>query len=160
MSHNYDDILARELGKITKEAAGPVADMFGATVPPLELAGSLGAKMTMRFMPTECCAEILAVRADQVTVLTKCIMAIQDLGTMLDEPSESSFPTLSVVVRSGFLNMNPAVVHIEVVDVQESACKLQVSAAAKEGLIKQNTARKAVCQVVDRLRHRLPIEGR
>ena len=158
MSHKYDDVLARELGKITQQAAGPVADLLGANMPPLDLAGSIGAKMAMRFMPTECCCERLTIRSDQVKTLTSCILAIQDLGTMLDEPSDSSFPTIAVVVRSGFLNMNPAVVHIELIEAEADTCQLQVSAAAKEGLIKQNTAKKAVDQVVQRLRQRLTVQ--
>jgi hypothetical protein len=157
MTDDYDAILARELGKVTKEAAGPVADLLGTSLPGIDLAGSLGARMAMKYMPTERSVTCLTVQADGVATLRSCLVALQDLGTMLPEPEESPFPTVSLVVRSGFLNMNPAVVHVELIESSDASSKVQVSAAAKEGLIKQNTAAKAVTQVVQRLKQRLPM---
>ncbi len=48
--------------------------------------------------------------------------------------------------------MNPTVVHVEVIGVDDDSCTLLVSGAAKEGWIKQRSAEKAVNRIVDFLR--------
>jgi hypothetical protein len=48
--------------------------------------------------------------------------------------------------------MNSAVVHAEILGVEGGTCTVLLTAAAKEGLIKQHTAEKAIKRVADLLR--------
>ena len=48
--------------------------------------------------------------------------------------------------------MNPAVVFFEILEGDTSGCEVTVTGAAKEGLIKQQTAQKAVQNVVMELK--------
>jgi hypothetical protein len=69
-----------------------------------------------------------------------------------EEDIKPPYPMLKAVVGSGFLNMNPAIVYLEIREGDSTGCELMITAAAKEGLIKQHTASKAVQRVVSGLR--------
>jgi hypothetical protein len=56
------------------------------------------------------------------------------------------------VVGSGILNMNPAIVWLEILAGDSTRCEVTVTAAAKEGLIKQHAAAKAGQRVVAALK--------
>lgn len=68
-----------------------------------------------------------------------------------DEAGPSEFASLTGVLGAGFFNMNPEAVQVEVLIVTDIACTVRIQAAAKEGLIRQRTAEKAVQRVIDYL---------
>jgi len=130
MSNSEDQILARELGKIGS-IGGP--------------GGRSGASFAARFLPTETFSASLRIEAEAREVLQTVFRILASLGEITDECAESSGPPrLSAVVGSGFLRMNPALLHVQVAPAGEHASDVSISAAAKEGLIKQRTAEKAV----------------
>lgn len=148
MSKKQDDLLARELGKagsLGGKIGGGAAGAFG---------GSLGASLAARFLSTEQYQQQVSVSRDVATILAQLYSFFATQGRIADErgASTSQFPKISSVVGSGFLRMNPTVVHVEVVFVDKGSCTLLVSGAAKEGLIKQRSAEKAVNRVVGFLR--------
>jgi hypothetical protein len=49
------------------------------------------------------------------------------------------------------MGMNPAVVFFEILEGDSAGCEVIITGAAKEGLIKQHTAQKAVQSVVEAL---------
>jgi hypothetical protein len=65
------------------------------------------------------------------------------------ETGTSPFPKISGVLGSGFLRMNPTLVLVEVIRVDDDSCVLLINGAAKEGLIKQRSAAKAVRRVAE-----------
>src|SRR5437762_5534294 len=130
MNNSEDQILARELGKVGS-IGGP--------------GGRSGATFAARFLPTETFRSSLRIEADAREVLQAVFRILVSMGEITDESAEASGrPRISTVVGSGFLRMNPALVHVQVVPASEHASEVIVSAAAKEGLIKQRTAEKAV----------------
>ena len=98
------------------------------------LAARASKKVTLRLMEssveetiTNCpyCNYALARR-----ILIEC-------GTILEENKDEG--TLCGIIMSGSLNMNPAIVAIAISDDG-----IHIKAVAKEGLIKQHTAQKAI----------------
>jgi hypothetical protein len=145
MSKQQDDLLARELGKVGS-LGGKIGG--GATA---ALGGSLGARLAAQFLPTEQYQKQVSVSGDVAAVLTQLCSFFAAQGRIADEreAGTSQFPKISCVMGSGFLKLNPTLVHVEVVAVDSGSCTLLVSAAAKEGLIKQRSAEKAVTRVLE-----------
>ncbi|MBN2579663.1 MAG: hypothetical protein JXB10_11795 [Pirellulales bacterium] len=151
-----DELLARELGKVGAQGVQIAGKILQN--PALSAAGSLagffGPDLAARYLPTERFQMELTLRADLRTVLTKSCSLLADKGRIVDSDQlrTSPYPTVSGVLGSGFLNMNPVVVYVEVVQSDENACKVIVTGAAKEGLIKQSSAKKAVCRLAEELK--------
>jgi hypothetical protein len=70
---------------------------------------------------------------------------------MLDNPEDAGETMLFAVVGSGVKNMNPAVICATLEYVDDKTTKIHIVGSAKEGLIKQKTAEKAVRRVVEGL---------
>ena len=133
MSKSQDEILARELGKL-----GKLGNIIGP-------GGSSGANFAAQFLPTETFSESLRIEAEAGHVLQSAFRILTSVGQITDEFAESSgLPRLSAIVGSGFLKLNPAVVHVQVVPAGDHGSDVSIIAVAKEGLIKQRSAEKAV----------------
>lgn len=139
---NDDDILARELAKLGELGGGSLAGS----------GGSHRAKLVAPFLPTETKSEKLALRATPERAIQLGFSALTRLGRLQrEEPDDSPQPMLKAVGDSGFLNMNPAVVVLEILEGSSGICEITITAAAKEGLIKQHAAEKAVQQVASEI---------
>lgn len=155
MSSSDDDLLARELGK-----AGELGGKLGAILSggseekkDAVLGGSLGARFAAKFLPTETHREKVSLNMAPERAIKFGYSVLTKLGKLQTDDNDSPpYPLLKAVVGSGFLNMNPAVVYVEILDGNSTSCEVTVTAAAKEGLIKQHTAAKAVQRVVSALR--------
>jgi hypothetical protein len=150
MSNRDDDILARELGKLGELGAklgGLTSGRFGVAK-----AGALGAQFAAKFLPTETYTEKLALKIAPERALKLGFSVLAKLGELQSAESKPSYPLLKAVIGSGFLKMNPAVVYLEILEGDSTGCEVTITAAAKEGLIKQQTAAKAVQRVVSALR--------
>jgi hypothetical protein len=136
-----DEFLAREIGK--------VGAFSGAG-----MGGYWGANLVARFLPKERFQLELELQADPHTVLEKAYAFLSSNGgiTDSDELQDSHYPTISGVIGSGFWNMNPAILHVEFVAVDGETCRVLLTGAAKEGLIKQRTAEKAVMRLAEALK--------
>ena len=155
MSKSDDDILAQEIGK-AGELGGELGGLFSsgsAVGKTAGLGGSLGATLAAKFLPTETFTEKLPLKIPPEKALKLGFSVLTKLGVLqTDDDNKPPYPLLKALVKSGFLNMNPAVVYFEILDGDSTACEVTVTAAAKEGLIKQHTAEKAVQRVVSALR--------
>ena len=60
--------------------------------------------------------------------------------------ADPELPELSVICGSGHLNLNPTIISL-VIDPLETGARVSVRGIAKEGLVKQDSARKAVEKV-------------
>jgi len=145
MSNSDDDILTNELGKVG-ELGGVMGKAAG-------LGGSLGARFAAKFLPTETYSEKVSLKLAPEKALKLGYSVLAKLGKLQAEDSiKPPYPFLKAVVGSGFLNMNPAVVYLEILEGDSAGCEVTITAAAKEGLIKQRTAAKAVQRVLSKLR--------
>jgi hypothetical protein len=106
-----NEILARELAKL-----GSLGGRFGAGSL-AGLGGSFGAKFAAKFLPTETKSERLAIKATPERAIQLGFSALTRFGRLEGEESDgSAYPLLKAVVGSGFLNMNPAVVFLEILE--------------------------------------------
>lgn len=60
-------------------------------------------------------------------------------------------PSVSLLVESGFRNLNPALVKVQVVPAIAGVTKLSIVGTAKEGLIKQHAGKKAANRIANLL---------
>lgn len=153
-----DDVLARELGKVGA-ASGKIAESVGGKIG-LPTSGviashgaSFGGRAAAKFLPTEKHQVELIIRSDPRLVLTKTLAFLSSNGrvTESEELGESEFPTVSGVIGSGFLNKNPTILSTTITAITDDSCTVVVSGAAREGLIKQRSAAKAVDRLVTAL---------
>ncbi|MBN1912690.1 MAG: hypothetical protein JW818_23410 [Pirellulales bacterium] len=144
MTNQQDDLLVKELGKVGELGGRIGGGAAGA------IGGAMGAKFAAKFLPTEQHRHEMTVGRDVAAVLTAVTSFLAKEGRIADdaEAGTSTCPKISAILKSGFLQMNPTLVHVEVIAAEANACTLLVSAAAKEGLIKQHSAEKAVRRVV------------
>jgi len=152
MSASTDDILAQELGKI-----GELGGRFGALFTSTDSkaageAASLGAQFAAQFLPTESHTEKLDLKVAPEKALKLAFSVLARLGEVQADDNKTLYPFLKAVVHSGFVNMNPAVVYVEILEGDSTSCEVTITAAAKEGLIKQHTAGKAAQRVASMLR--------
>lgn len=147
---NDDDLLAEELGKIGKFGGNIGAALSGNPLlgKAAGIGGYLGASITTNFLPTESCTEKINLNVSADEGIKAGYSVLQKLGELKsDESSKAPYPFLKAVIGSGFFNMNPAVLYYEILNGDSNSCEITITAAAKEGLIKQHTAKKAVKKV-------------
>ncbi len=95
----------------------------------------------------------LHIEADAEAVLRAAFDVLQEEGTLRDDIAcESSNPTVSAVVGSGFLGLNPAAVTVEVIPSGDESSIVSIVGMAKEGLIKQRGGQRAAERIAERLR--------
>ncbi|NJK91366.1 MAG: hypothetical protein HC904_05750 [Blastochloris sp.] len=141
---NKDKILSKEIAKLG--GFGGLGGGIGGA-----MGGALASYIASVFLPTETeSLEItLPFRAEDALQLSAS--ALTKIGTLFSPCDPGPTPVLYAKVGSGFLNMNPCVVSIEVIFASEHETKLHISGAAKEGLIKQQSAKKAVNRVYKKI---------
>ena len=66
------------------------------------------------------------------------------VGRVIGRPASDGGTRLTVVIKAGFLNMNPAVVDIYITPLGDERCRVRISGTAKESLIKQRAGQGAV----------------
>lgn len=142
MSIDENTILARELAKV-----GAVGGFAGALVPGA-IGGYLGGKLAAQYLPTETSIASLQVPAGASETLHTAFQILQSMGRIsTDTADDSPLPRLAAVIGSGALGVNPTIVVITVSPGSGSESGVVIAGAAKEGLIKQHSAEKAVKRV-------------
>jgi hypothetical protein len=155
MSNSPEDILSKELAKLTGLSSSVGSLLSGHTDGALGagVTAALGTQFAERFLPTERYYEKFMMPMPPEKALKRGFSVLAKMGAMEgEEGAQAPYPFLKAVVRSGFMGMNPAVVFFEILDGDASSCEVTVTAAAKEGLIKQQTAQKAVQSVIGELK--------
>ena len=109
--------------------------------------GGFGAEWLSKKLATSECSDTVICGAGLNNAVANARVILTNLGKMIDTKIESDVPFLAAVIGSGFLNTNPAVVCLEFVSVDDTTTQVVISATAKEGLIKQKTAEKAVARL-------------
>jgi hypothetical protein len=139
VSASPDEILARQLEKLAARASEGEA---GAGV----------VRWVARKLPTDAFTVVMHFDAGAEAVLRAAAGVLQSEGRIQDHsPATSEAPAITALVGSGFLNLNPALVTIEVVPEDGNRVAVNVTGMAKEGLIKQHAGEKAAKRVAGRL---------
>lgn len=137
-----DKILERELGKL-----GAFGGALGGSAPGAA-GGRIGARCASRFLPTETFREVMQVGVGAEEALQTVFAILQRVGRFTDEfTTDSEIPQLSAIVGSGFLSMNPTILHVTVSPLAGGGSSVMITGAAKEGMIKQHSAQRAVLHI-------------
>jgi hypothetical protein len=93
---------------------------------------------------SECSISCEPKEAEKVVSITlSAIGSIQDSSAL-----ESQNIVIASVIKSGWMEMNPCLVMVEIDSGSDKTSNLVITGVAKEGLINQNTAQKAVKKVL------------
>ena len=118
-------ILARELGQL----------------------GGIGARLVARFLPSVIHESTFFVNASTADVGQRVDGFLKEFGKPIPElPCNPERGKYSAIVGSGHMNLNPTIVHLEVIDT-DGAASVSIRALAKEGKVKQQTAQKLVGRI-------------
>jgi hypothetical protein len=130
MPQKEDKILAQEIGKL----GGP--------------GGSIAAK----WLPNDVLELTLETSKSPEKALQTAFTVLSQEGRLTeDRRGDSKLPRVCAVVGSGFWNMNPALVKVQLVSTADGVTQLAISGTAKEGLIKQHAGEKAAKRIADLL---------
>jgi hypothetical protein len=132
-----EDILRGELGSI--------AAVGGAFRGALAAAGGrFGARVAAKLLPTRQYSDVKRLPLDVHEAFRRVRAIVSPLGVWQPEvPKGSTYPALRYLMKKGLFS-NPAVLYVEVLETGADEATVVVTALAKEGLIKQDTARKTV----------------
>ena len=146
------ELLARELGKLSAAhveramtAAAPLTiQQLGFMIDPGATAHgtAVGARIGARFTKVGRYETELELASAPERTLDVAHDVLTAEGSMRDAGDTNDVATLAAIVRSGFFNMNPALVRVAVAPAP-SGSHVRIDAAALEGLIPQHTANKA-----------------
>ena len=115
--------------------------LFGVPVGPLRI---LGPGRALRRLPKQGFESAVLVRADAPVAAAAFSAAISRLGRFLGSRPDGPDPLVVGVV----LSLNPAVIEVRFAPMGAGRCRATVIGVAKEGMIKQATAEKAVRRVL------------
>jgi len=150
MSSSTNDILGRELAKLGRSAgaAGGLAGAGLAAAAGGGLGGGAGAAWAARRLPSRGAQATVEVSMNPHAALTMAFRVLSSVGQIVPDEVTPDEPVLRAVVGAGTLGLNPAVIELSVEAISEEEAKITVRATAKEGLIKQHTAEKALQRVL------------
>ncbi len=143
VSPTPDEILACELKKLAVKTSGK------------ETGAKLVSWVAQR-MPSDAGRLEMRFEIDPEAILRAAVEILEEEGEIRSDVAHGSqYPTLSAVIGSGFLGLNPAVVTVEVIPDGKSAASVTIFGVAKEGIIKQRAGQKAARRIADLLAGRV-----
>ena len=142
-------LLEKEIGQLGGKAdsiaetsggmiMGAVCDALGAR---------LGAEWMAKRLKSSEHTDSVVYDSSLSNAVANARIVLSNIGKIVDMEIDHAAPFLAATVGSGFLNMNPAIVCLEFISLDETRTKIVISATAKEGLIKQKTAEKVVAKI-------------
>jgi hypothetical protein len=142
-----EEILVNRLGRLGWRSGWLSGGLWGAS------GGRLGARLAARLLPEDVheIELVLALPPDEALALAGWVLS--SLGEPVHETrlADDNYQ-LRAVVGSGALNINPAMVTLQLVATTPVSTTIQVRGVAKEGLIRQRAGHKAAERVAARLR--------
>jgi hypothetical protein len=147
VSEEEEEILVDRLGKLAWRSGRLMGGLSSAG------GGRLGARLAARLLPENVheLELVLTLPPDEALALAGQVLAT--LGEPVDETRLTDHTyVLRAVVGSGALNLNPAVVTLQLVATTPASTTIRVRGVAKEGLIPQRAGRKAAERVAAALR--------
>ncbi len=149
-------ILEQHLGKIGEEAGavggsiggGPFGRSGGAS------GGKSGATRAAKKLKTFDFKDKIEYNypiTDAISNSYNIVANLPNLIEIIEVDANTDIPYLSAVVGSGFGQMNPTIICLEYVSGNAASTTISISASAKEGLIKQKSAQKAVLCIKEML---------
>jgi len=140
-----NEILKKEIGKIGA-LEGALGGFIGGGILS-SLAGAAGAQWAANKLPSIEYKDSMSKQCTVESVIETALSVIANMPNFIELINircDNTVPYLAALVGSGFGNMNPTIICIEFIPSDDKNTTLYLSATAKEGLIKQKSAEKAV----------------
>lgn len=150
-----NQILSRELAKLGAigGAAGAITTEGMLAKASGALGGACGAWIASQFLPEESYSHQYSMPCDGRNAVIVIVDAVAKLGRLKDSAEiKSPHPTVVATVGSGFMKLNPCVLTVEIITSSEKETTAVICGAAKEGIIKQNTGKKAVLRLIEAIK--------
>lgn len=138
MSQIDNETLNREFGKFMGK--------FG-----VRSSGQLGASLAAKFLPNNTSHISIDVANDPTSILNAVTDILTIEGEILDTQNTSEIFEVKAMIGAGYLNMNPALIIVQIHQVPSKQTHIVISGIAKEGLIKQRAGERAVRFIAQRL---------
>jgi len=111
--------------------------------------GGFGARLAARFLPSVLYDASFELSASAGAVTARALSMFNEIGqpvaALRNQPEQG---LLAAVVGSGRLNLNPTLVQVRI-EPAGSGSKVTIRAVAKEGLVRQDSAKQAVERIKD-----------
>ena len=143
MPTNDDEILAQELGNV-----GALGGSLGVGHPG-KLGGRIGGIVGAKLLSTQEYEITILVKATAAAVVSGLTDILATEGMVLSSEAGREAVEVKGLVYSGLLNMNPAILIAHLEQIGPDIMSVSITGKAKEGLIKQHTAEKAVRRIVE-----------
>jgi hypothetical protein len=143
---NRVQVLEREVAKLyaSRKGIGGIVDT---------LSGARLHRWVLRHLRTEAHAEEYALPYGVRQAVSIAANALARVGHLQDGSDiDSANPMVVAIAGSGHMNLNPCVIVVEVIPQHDEQTVLAIMGGAKEGLINQHTAVKAIERVMDAIR--------
>ena len=144
-----NDILEKQLGKLGARA-GAIGGFAGGGLLS-SLGGALGGYAGPKWMASRLrtieykeSMELSCPPEKAIKNATSVLVTMPHFIEWLHDADQSAVPFLAALVGSGFGGMNPTVVCLEFIPIDDGNTNVHIAAKAKEGLINQKSAEKAV----------------
>ena len=76
------------------------------------------------------------------------LLLLSEMGEIFSAPDDFTEPTLTAIIGSGSLELNPTIVFMQFIAVDEDHTEIHITASAKEGLINQKSSEKAAKRII------------
>lgn len=106
--------------------------------------GALGVSFAASVLKTDVVHDTIYIAKDLKESMELVTCYFKEHGELIDTSEYSDVPIVSACVGSGCWNLNPAVLCVEFLVQSDNSTLLNITGYAKEGLIKQKTAIKAI----------------
>jgi len=114
--------------------------------------GGAGAGWVARLLPNNEYEVNTDIEASDRTILDLAEQVLAMEGTLRpDLTKDIGTASVAAIVGSGAGNLNPTIVVVEARSIGANRCRVRIVGIAKEGLIKQLSAEKAVKRIVEQL---------
>lgn len=150
---NQDTILEKEIAKAGYKGGVIGGFIGGGLFSAISggLGGKMGASWAASKLKTDEVHDTISLSKDMKDSIAFVLQALSAMGTIMDASQYSDYPVISACCGSGYGNMNPAVLCVEFIQNGNGQTDLHISGYAKEGLIKQKTAIKAITRLKEML---------
>ncbi|WP_256762473.1 hypothetical protein [Cohnella sp. WQ 127256] len=146
-----DQILINELGKVGEISGAIIGRLTGGSLNIItnSISGKLGARWGAKLLKSIGYNDKLLYHHKIQSAMTNMAEILSKNGKLIDTSNLLSTPHLTAVIGSGAGNMNPTIVCVEFIPISPDSTSINIYGTAKEGLIKQRSAEKAVKKIID-----------
>ena len=147
MPDDEEEILVNRLGRVGWRSGRIGGGLPGAS------GGRLGARLAARLLPEDVHEIELVLALPPAEALALAGWVLSSLGEPVDETRLTEYKhELRALIKAGVLNLNPAIVTLQLDVTTSASTTIRVRGVAKEGLIRQRAGRMAAERVAARLR--------